>query len=224
VFRGLAVLALLALAFVPAAAGRTPIVGGPGASAEQAAAWARGNGATRTFVRLARIYWEEAPRRGIRPEVAYAQAAKETNFGRFTGVLDPSFRNVAGLKRRAGGGNYDPRAHKRFSSWRSGVSAQLDHLALYAGVQGYPKARTSDPRHFPFLRGRAPTVERLGGAWAPSPTYGREVVRFVREIVRSPGLRPRAVGWTPVLGRACSAFGREIVRIAREIARRTVGR
>jgi N-acetylmuramoyl-L-alanine amidase len=160
----------------------TRILGPPGASVERAQAWARANGATPTFVRLASLYWRLAPKRGIRPEVAYAQSAKETGFGRFGGVLDASFHNPCGLKRTAGGGNYDRRAHRRFSTWRQGVTAHLDHLALYAGARGYPKRATPDPRHFPFLRGRAPTVQKLGGAWAPSASYGREVLVFARQI------------------------------------------
>ena len=157
---------------------------------ERAQAWAASQGATPTFVRLARLYWRLAPQRGIRPELAYAQAAKETNFGRFTGVVDASFHNPCGLKRTAGGGNYDPRAHRRFRTWRQGVTAHLDHLALYAGARGYPRRRTPDPRHFSFLHGRARTVQALGGKWAPSRTYGREILRMAREI----GLRkPRPV-------------------------------
>lgn len=188
--RRLLVVALVAGILVPAtpAAARTPILGDPQASVAQAQAWARSQGATRTFVRLAPLYWQLAPKRGIRPEIAYAQSAKETAFGRFGGVLDASFRNPCGLKKAAGGGNYDPSAHRRFPSWRAGVTAHLDHLALYAGVPGYPKAKTPDPRHFRFLHGKARTVQALGGKWAPSPTYGREIVRMALGM----GMAPRA--------------------------------
>jgi len=170
---------------------------------ERAQAWAAGKGATPTFVRLAPLYWRLAPPRGVRPELAYAQAAKETNFGRFTGVLDASFRNPCGLKRTAGGGNYDPSAHRRFRTWKQGVTAHLDHLALYAGAPGYPKRGTPDPRHFVFLHGKAPTVQALGGAWAPSRTYGREIVRMAGEI----GLRKPRAAARPVV-RAPRVFPR----------------
>jgi N-acetylmuramoyl-L-alanine amidase len=154
------------------------------------------NGATRRFESLAPLYWRLAPPRGIRPEVAYAQAAKETGFGRFRGVLDSSFHNPCGLKTRIGGGNYDPRAHQRFASWREGVVAHLDHLALYAGARGYPRARTPDPRQFAFLRGRAHSVQMLGRAWAPAPNYGASLARLVaalegRAIDRKDGAAPR---------------------------------
>ena len=48
-------------------------------------------------------------------------------------------------------------AHKRFDSWEDGISAHVDHLALYAGAAGYPKEGTLDPRHFESLFGRCPT-------------------------------------------------------------------
>jgi N-acetylmuramoyl-L-alanine amidase len=193
--RRLLVLIVLLCAAVPSTADAAmPMLGKSKATPAGAAKWARSHGATPTFVRLAKIYWRLAPRRGVRPEVAYAQAAKETNFGRFTGVLDASFRNPCGLKVTAGGGNYDPGAHKRFPSWRAGIAAHLDHMALYAGATGYPRRSTPDPRHFPFLRGKARTVERLGGKWAPSPSYGRDLARLVRTLVEAapkPKAKPR---------------------------------
>jgi hypothetical protein len=139
--------------------------------------WARKQGATNRFVANARLYFELAPPRGIRPEVAYAQSALETGFGNFGGVINASWRNSCGIKTTQGGGNDDPNAHQRFASWYLGVIACIDHLALYAGAPGYPKASTPDPRHFPSIYGTAPTVERLGGRWAPSPTYGTRIVR-----------------------------------------------
>jgi N-acetylmuramoyl-L-alanine amidase len=178
-------LILLAVAVPSTAGAATPILGPEDVSADVAQKWARARGATPTFVRLAAIYWRLAPKRGVRPEVAYVQAAKETNYGRFTGVLDASFHNPCGLKRRAGGGNYDRSAHKRFPTWRAGIAAHLDHIALYAGADGYPRRSTPDPRHFAFLRGRARSVERLGGNWAPSRAYGRDVAQLARALVAS---------------------------------------
>jgi N-acetylmuramoyl-L-alanine amidase len=109
--------------------------------------------------------------------VAYAQSAKETGYGNFGGVIDPSFRNPCGLKTTAGGSDSDPDAHQRFTTWRQGITACIDHLALYAGAPGYPRPSTPDPRHFPSIRGTARTVERLGAAWAPAPDYGLSIVR-----------------------------------------------
>ena len=155
----------------------TPIVGRAYTGQAAAERWARNEDASLRFRQNAALYWELAPPRGVRPEVAYAQSANETGYGRFGGVIDAGFHNPCGLKTTAGGGNDDPNAHMRFVNWRQGVSACIDHLALYAGAPGYPRASTPDPRHFDSVYATAPTVERLGGHWAPDPDYGRSIVR-----------------------------------------------
>ena len=164
----------------------TAILGGHRAKVRAAEAWARRHEADPEFVANARLYWELAATRGIRPEVAYAQSAKETGFGHFGGVIDATFHNPCGLKTTTGGDDADPDAHQRFDSWSDGVTACLDHLALYAGAPGYPRADSLDPRHFPFLSGIASSVERLGAAWAPAPDYGLSLVRdFLTGMVKS---------------------------------------
>lgn len=155
----------------------TPILGVSSSSAQVAKAWARSRGATPTFIALADLYWRIAPAAGVIPEVAYCQSAKETAFGRFTGVVKEDFCNPCGLKTSLGGANDDPNAHARFPDWETGVKAHVDHLALYAGAPGYPKAGSPDPRHFPSIAGTAPYVETLGGRWAPSLTYGQSIVK-----------------------------------------------
>ncbi|MDY0323567.1 MAG: N-acetylmuramoyl-L-alanine amidase [Candidatus Carbobacillus sp.] len=156
----------------------TPILGESKIDRSAAEHWAKARGGTHTFIDLADLYWTLTGMHGyVRPEVAYAQAAKETAFGRFGGVLDASYMNPAGLKSRPGGRDTDPSAHHRFKSWEEGVRAHLDHLALYAGAKGYPRQDTFDPRHFPELLGRAKTIEGLGGLWAPDADYGRSIVR-----------------------------------------------
>jgi len=164
----------------------TSILHAPRATVGQSKEWAKGKGATDTFIGLADLYWRIAPSVGLDPAVAYCQAAKETGYGKFGGVIDETYHNPCGLKTSEGGGNYDPRAHQRFASWEDGVSAHIDHLALYAGAEGYPKQGTLDPRHFPYLRGTAKTVEQLGGKWAPSATYGEDIVRLMDELIATP--------------------------------------
>lgn len=131
-----------------------------------AAAWAASRGATPLFCDLAALFWRYAPERGVNPDVAYAQAAKETGFGRFGGVVTPDFHNTCGMKITAGGANGDPNAHQRFPTWDVGIIAHLDHLALYAGAIGYPRTDSPDPRHFTALFGTAPTALSLSGKWA----------------------------------------------------------
>ena len=156
------------------------------ATVEQMEAWAKTNKAHDKFVELAQVYYDISNKVGVNPLVTYAQSAKETGFFKFGGVIDITYNNPCGLKISAGGGNYDPSAHKRFRSWEEGIQAQVDHLALYAGISGYPKAGTPDPRHFPYLKGTAPTVESLGGKWAPSATYGNSILTAIKAIERTP--------------------------------------
>jgi hypothetical protein len=128
-------------------------------------------------------YFEYAPERGVRPEVAFAQSCKETGFGRFGRAVTPEHRNPCGLKvTRPVGPDHNPDDHARFPTWDVGVIAHVDHLALYAGAPSYPREDTPDPRHFTFITGRAKTVEELGGKWAPAPSYGKSIVRMVEEM------------------------------------------
>ena len=180
------------------AIGNIEILSEASVSVERAQQWARGKNATETFISLAPLYEKYAKSRGgVNWLVAYVQAAKETGYGRFGGVLDESYHNPCGLKNTSGGGDYDANAHKKFDNWDQGVIAHLDHLALYAGASGYPKNiyqdkwigsnlnnnETYDPRHFNYLHGKCKTVNSLGGNWAPSPTYGVEILNMYAEVV-----------------------------------------
>lgn len=160
----------------------TPIMAKPTATVLQMQEWARSKKAHEKFVELAPTYYEISEKAGVNPVVTYAQSAKETGYMHFGGVLDASYFNPCGMKTSAGGPNNDPNAHQRFDSWNEGIRAQVDHLALYAGADGYPKSDTPDPRHFAYLHGTAPTVEELSGKWAGSATYGTDIVRMMNEI------------------------------------------
>ena len=158
-------------------------------TAKQAEQWAKSNGATDTFAGLAQLYWKYAQEHGnVNPAIAYVQAAKETGYGNFGGVLNDSYRNPCGLKTIVGGSDSDPNAHQKFNSWDEGVQAHLDHLALYAGATGYPRSNTTDPRHFVTIKGNAVTVNALGGKWAPSLTYGEEVNNLYNKLLVYSGI------------------------------------
>ena len=180
-----------------AAIGNVSILSSDSTTVAQAESWARSKGATEEFIRLASLYQKYASSRGgVNWVVAYVQAAKETGYGKFGGVLDASYHNPCGLKESSGGSDTDPNAHKRFDNWDQGVIAHLDHLALYAGSVGYPKTNyvsswnngnldstsTYDSRHFKYLAGTVTTVNALGGKWAPSKTYGLEIFRLYCDL------------------------------------------
>jgi len=151
--------------------------------------WAKSKGATDTFIDIADLYYEYSSECGdVNPAIAYVQAAKETGFGKFGGVVDESYKNPCGLKTAVGGGDTDPNAHNKFKTWDEGVQAHMDHLALYAGAKGYPKDKTYDPRHFATKKGVSTTVNSLGGQWAPSSTYGEEVSKLYQDLMDFAGV------------------------------------
>lgn len=160
----------------------TPIISKTKATIRQMQEWAKRKGANQLFIDLAPIFYNTSVAAGVNPLVTYCQSAKETGYMKFGGVINASFNNPCGLKTKAGGGDKDPNAHQRFKSWEEGIQAQVDHLALYAGAPGYPEPGTPDPRHFSFIKGTAPTVESLGGKWAPSSSYGTEIVKMMKEV------------------------------------------
>ncbi|WP_053983791.1 N-acetylmuramoyl-L-alanine amidase [Niameybacter massiliensis] len=164
--------------------GGTPIIGPATATLEQCQEWAIVKKPKQIFIDNLSIYFKECLKVGINPVVAIVQYTKETGYGKFGGVLDETYRNPCGLKETASGKDdcTIAEAHKRFDTWEDGIKAHIDHLALYAGVNGYPKSNTLDPRHFSYLKGEAPTVEALGGNWCPSATYGHDLLRMMKEV------------------------------------------
>jgi hypothetical protein len=155
-----------------------------------AQAWAREKGANVTFIYeiIPALYQASAQQgfinngRFVDPIIAVAQSAKETAWGRFGGVLTAEWRNTAGIKTAAGGGDFEPEAHQRFETWAEGARAQLNHLAAYVGLQ---PVGTPHPRYWTVQRlswaGSVRTIEELGSRWAPSGSYGTDIVRMVGE-------------------------------------------
>ncbi|NFO86399.1 cell wall hydrolase [Clostridium botulinum] len=173
---------------VQAAISDNKIISDNDITVKEAKNWAKSKGATKNFIGLADLYWEYSSDCGdVNPAVAYVQAAKETGYGKFTGVLNESYNNTCGLKTATGGDDNDKNAHEKFDNWDEGVQAHMDHLALYAGAKGYPKSDSYDPRHFRTIKGKAKTIKELGGVWAPSATYGEEVNALYTDLLKYSG-------------------------------------
>ena len=194
------------------AIGNVDIISKPSSNitVKQAEDWAKSRGATAEFVSLAALYNKYAAQRGgINWVLAYVQAAKETGYGKFGGVITAEYHNPCGLKTPQGGNDNDPNAHKKFDNWDQGVMAHLDHLALYAGAANYPKTvyvekykksglasnETYDPRHignwyYTKVYGKATNIIDLGGNWAPSLTYGVEIFRLYCSLTGDTVLSP----------------------------------
>ncbi|NLX90647.1 MAG: hypothetical protein GXZ07_03495 [Firmicutes bacterium] len=155
----------------------TPILGAPQASIAQAREWARNRNAHQRFIDIASFYWNYGKMIGIRPEVAYSQAAKETAFGHYGGAVDPAQNNWAGIKTRNASGDRQE-DHETFSTPEDGVRAHFNHLAAYVGLIpiGEPHGRYLLVKSLPWA-GTVRTVEELGGKWAPNLDYGKSIVR-----------------------------------------------
>lgn len=158
------------------------ILNSPTSNIRQVLAWLETKNAHYLAYAMVPLFFKIAMQEGVDPTVVIAQSMKETAYFKFTGVLRPNFCNTCGLKNSAGGGDTDPNAHHRFEYWEDGILGHVEHLALYAGAPGYPKANPKDPRHFDYLLGKCPNVEDLSGNWAPGSTYGQDIINMCNDI------------------------------------------
>ena len=160
------------------------IISAPTATKEQMLAWIKTK--NEKCVGPASLLWDISLLYGINPVVSVAQFCWETDFIYVKGIsnagLDESYHNPCGLKITSGGSDTDSSAHMKFPTWAHGFSAYLDHLALYAGVEGYPSDITLDPRHFQYLKGTATYVEDLAGKWCPSEGYSNNIIGYINQI------------------------------------------
>lgn len=126
---------------------------------------ALGVGGADTIEEFAQIYWEEAVKEGVRPEVVWAQSMLETGWLKFGGSVKIEQFNFAGLG--ATGGSV---AGADFSVYeeegvRMGVRAQVQHLKAYA-VENLKEEDLEyecvDERFKYVKKGCAPYVEWLG--------------------------------------------------------------
>ena len=129
-----------------------------------------------TLQSFCEMYVDECNREGVRTEVAFAQAMKETGFLRYGGDVNIAQNNFAGIGATGGG-----TAGASFSSVREGIRAQVQHLKAYASTQVLNNA-VVDPRFQYVSRGCAPYVEWLGinenpnhKGWATAINYGYSV-------------------------------------------------
>jgi N-acetylmuramoyl-L-alanine amidase len=161
----------------------TPIFGTSTVSLEAAQAWARSRGAHQRFIDVAQWFWQHAPVYGIPPEIPYGLASWETNWGKYTGVVPWTHHNWGGIKTKTGWSDTDPEHHQKFANDEDGAVAVIQHLYRYGGKTALPTGETLiDPR-YGLVSKFTDTVEGLGGAWAPSPTYGKNVAGRVADLV-----------------------------------------
>lgn len=131
---------------------------------------------------LVAYYYEEGAREGIRPDVAFAQALKETGFFRYGGTVTPDQNNYCGL----GTTSADVKG-AYFSSPKMGVRAQIQHLLAYASTRR-PVEPVVDPRYAlvrnTYGQQTLSNWQDLNGRWAvPGYTYGQSIMSMFREML-----------------------------------------
>ena len=178
------------------------VLAAPTCDLHQMQTWATSKNATTAFVNNAVKFYNYAKQVGVNPCLAYAQSAEETGFGKYGGDVLVTYHNTCGLKNANGSG------FAIFPSWNVGIEAHIDHLALYAGAAGYPRAGTPDPRHFPYLLGTAKTITTVAGKWAENPAYATKLKQLMIQIeAMAPGtpniiVTPNALSFSVVAGSA----------------------
>jgi putative cell wall-binding protein len=155
-----------------------------------------------TMLELAKMFLEEGAIEGVRGDIAFAQACKETGYFAYGGTALPEWNNYSGLG--VTGIRYDPNTCTekvftngvvvikdtlgnsvgvKFSEPRLGVRAQIQHLKGYAATAALKQAIV-DPRYYLVSKGIAPHWVDLNGKWAvPGTTYGQDILAIYGKII-----------------------------------------
>ncbi|MEE0944214.1 MAG: S-layer homology domain-containing protein [Clostridia bacterium] len=155
---------------------RTSMTGESAVTLEQAQAWATERGATESFIAAAEYYWKYGEITTIRPEILYAQSAKETGFGKYGGAVLPEQNNFAGIKKYGHNGDATE-DHETFETQEDGVRAHFNHMTAYLGLEpvGETHGRYKSIKSMPWA-GSVELLEELGGKWCPDLYYGFSIL------------------------------------------------
>ena len=140
-------------------------------------------GGASTLEEFCQIYYEEAEKEGIKAEVAFAQAMKETGWLQFKGDVKAEQYNFAGM-----GATGNSVAGESFKDVREGVRAQIQHLKAYGSTKDLNQ--TCVDNRFKYVeRGCSIYVEWLGipnnpknKGWAAADGYGVDIVKMVQKM------------------------------------------
>ncbi|WP_198006942.1 stalk domain-containing protein [Desulforamulus reducens] len=142
---------------------------------------------------LAELYIKIGEEYGIRGDLAFCQAAKETHYWQFTGDVQPWQNNYCGLwatgspltgQESYNGADsefvrFEEGVHGAiFASPEAGVEAHIQHLYAYATKRPLPDGKVLvDPRFNLVAKGSAATWQGLNARWAvPGTTYGQSII------------------------------------------------
>lgn len=158
----------------------------PCATISQCQQWAKSNGATSDFIANAKTYFKKGIELNIDPVFAYVQYGLESGYGKHQGVVPSSYHNPCGLKTKNGGSDNLAASHVCFKTWEDGISAHIDHIALYIGIKGYPKADSLDQRQFKELAGKGALLSTICKSWCPSnPKYAENIKNMMNQVCKT---------------------------------------
>ena len=135
-----------------------------------------------SILEFCQIIYEESVIEGVKAEVVFAQAMKETGWLRFGGQVQAYQCNFCGLGAVNGGAGGADFSSYGSNGVRIGIRAQVQHLKAYASAAPLNQ-QCVDPRFDYVTRGSAPMLQNLDGKWAvPGIGYGDGIVSIINRI------------------------------------------
>lgn len=136
---------------------------------------------------LVDLYWQEAEREGVRPDLALAQALVETGYFKYGGDVHHNQNNFCGLGTTGNGVK-----GAEFKTPEIGVRAHIQHLLAYTQKKR-PSTKIVDPRYelahnIRLERGVVDTWYGLNGTWAMGSNYCEKImVNYQRMLAMEAG-------------------------------------
>ena len=135
------------------------------------------------------LYWEEALREGIRPDMALSQALLETGYFNFGGAVEPWQHNFCGLGTIGGGVQ-----GAAFRTPQEGVRAHIQHLLAYTS-HDLPKTKLIDPRYdkahnLRLQKGLITKWSGLNWTWAMGGEYAEKIINTHQLMLRCEDKEP----------------------------------
>ena len=134
---------------------------------------------------LVDLYWEEAGRENVRPDLALAQSLIETGYYRYGGDVRHHQNNFCGLGTTGGGVR-----GASFKTPQIGVRARILLLQAYTQKKR-PQTKIVDPRYelahsIRVERGVVDTWAGLNGTWAMGSSYCEKIMATYQKMLLQP--------------------------------------
>ena len=135
---------------------------------------------------LVDLYWQEAEREEVRPDLALAQSLVETGTYAYGGDVHHKQNNFCGLGTTGGGVK-----GATFKTPELGVRAHIQHLLAYTQKKR-PQTKIVDPRYelahnIRLERGLVDTWYGLNGTWAMGSLYCEKIMATYQKMLAMPG-------------------------------------